>query len=113
MCMIIGLTAPLFVELKAPLVRKLAAWIARYSYGIYLVHLYGLWVGIELMKQQPWWLRLAVILALSFGLPVLLYHSLESPLIRVGAFLTSRKRAPAPPIPVTTTQTEAAVSPEA
>jgi peptidoglycan/LPS O-acetylase OafA/YrhL len=103
MCLIIGLTAPLFAELKAPLVRKSAAWIARYSYGIYLVHLYGLWVGIDLMKQQPWWLRSTVVVALSFGLPVLLYHLLESPLIRVGAFLTSRKTALEPPIPVTAT----------
>ena len=87
MCLMIGLTAPLFADLKWNPLRKSAAWIARYSYGIYLVHLYGLWAGIDLMNHQAWWIRCIVVLAISFGLPLLLYHLLESPMIKLGARL--------------------------
>jgi peptidoglycan/LPS O-acetylase OafA/YrhL len=89
-CLFIGLTAPLFADLKMPLLRKSAAWIARYSYGIYLVHLYALWAGIDVMSQQVRWIRSLVVLALAIGLPVLLYHLLESPMIRLGGFLADR-----------------------
>jgi peptidoglycan/LPS O-acetylase OafA/YrhL len=92
MCVLIGLTAPLFVELRTPLLRKCCGWIARYSYGIYLVHVYAVWVGVQVMTHQPWWIRSITILTVAFGLPVLLYHSVESPLIRLGVLLTRRKR---------------------
>jgi peptidoglycan/LPS O-acetylase OafA/YrhL len=95
MCLIIGITAPLFAELRMPLLRKSAAWIARYSYGIYLVHLYGLWAGIDLINHQMWLIRCIVVLAISFGLPVLFYHLLESPMIKLGVWLT-RTRSYAP-----------------
>ena len=89
MCLMIGLTAPLFADLKWMPLRKTAAWIARYSYGIYLVHLYGLWVGIDLLKHHAVWIRYTAVLAISFGLPVLLYHLLESPMIKLGAWFSS------------------------
>jgi peptidoglycan/LPS O-acetylase OafA/YrhL len=90
MCLIVGVTAPLFAELRMPLLRRPAAWIARYSYGIYLFHLPALWVGVELLRHQLWWIRSSIVLALAFGLPVLLYHLLEAPMIRLGGFLTRR-----------------------
>jgi peptidoglycan/LPS O-acetylase OafA/YrhL len=91
MCLLIGLTAPLFADLKMPLLRKSAAWIARYSYGIYLIHLYGLWAGVEVMSHQRWWIRFLVVVALAFGLPVLFYHLLEAPMIQLGGLLTNRQ----------------------
>ena len=90
MCILIGLTAPFFVELRTPLLRKCCACIARYSYGIYLVHVHALWVSIQLMTHPLWWIRSIVVLTIGFGLPVLLYHVVESALIRLGVFLTSR-----------------------
>lgn len=89
MCLMIGLTAPLFADLKWAPLRICAAWIARYSYGIYLVHLYGLWVGINLLNHQTWWIRCIVVLVVSFGLPVLFFHLLESPMIKLGGRLAS------------------------
>jgi peptidoglycan/LPS O-acetylase OafA/YrhL len=91
MCMLIGTTAPFFKELRMPLLRKSSAWIARYSYGIYLVHIYGIWAGIDVMRHDPWWIRSIVILTVAFGVPVLLYHVVESPMIRLGGFLTRKK----------------------
>lgn len=97
MCLLIGLTAPLFADLKMPFLRKSAAWFARYSYGIYLVHLYGLWAGVDVMSHQSWWIRCLVVVALAFGLPVLFYHLLEAPMIQLGGLLTSRLADDRPP----------------
>ena len=91
MCTLIGITAPFFKELKMPLLRKLSAWIARYSYGIYLVHVYGIWAGLHVMRYHPVWIQWIVMLTLAFGVPVLLYHAVESPMIRLGGHLTRKK----------------------
>jgi peptidoglycan/LPS O-acetylase OafA/YrhL len=91
MCMLIGITAPFFKELRMPLLRKSSAWIARYSYGIYLVHIYGIWAGIHVMRHDPLWIRSIVMLTVAFGVPVLLYHGVESPMIRLGGYLTRKK----------------------
>jgi peptidoglycan/LPS O-acetylase OafA/YrhL len=86
-CLIIGLTAPLFADLECRLLRKVSAWIARYSYGIYLTHMYALWTAFIVFKGQPLWIRCAVLVALSAGLPVLFYQALESPMMKLGAWL--------------------------
>ena len=90
MCLAIGLSAPLFAELEFPPLRKLSAWIARYSYGIYLTHMYALWTGFIVLKDQPVWVRCAVVVGLSVGLPVMFYQVVEAPMIRVGTRLANR-----------------------
>jgi peptidoglycan/LPS O-acetylase OafA/YrhL len=89
MCLMIGLTAPLFAELQWAPLRKFSAWIARYSYGIYLVHLYGVWLGIDVLKNHAWWVRAVSVVAVSFGLPVVLFHILESPMMKLGSRLAN------------------------
>lgn len=90
MCLAIGLSAPLFAEMEFPLLRKVSAWIARYSYGIYLTHMYALWTGLIVLKDEPVWVRCAVVVVLSVGAPVVLYKTIEAPMIRVGTRLANR-----------------------
>jgi peptidoglycan/LPS O-acetylase OafA/YrhL len=92
-CLIIGLSAPLFADLEFAPLRKASAWIARYSYGIYLTHMFALWTALIVLHHQPVWIRCAVLLALSAGLPVLFYEFLESPMMKIGARLANRLSA--------------------
>jgi len=90
LCLMIGLTAPFFAELSRPALNKAAELLARYSYGIYLTHLHAQWTALVLLKDQPAAVRYGVLLALSIGLPVTLYHLVEAPMIRFGAHLAAR-----------------------
>ena len=97
LCLMIGLTAPFFAELNRPALNKGAEVIARYSYGIYLTHLHAQWAALVVLKDQPAAVRYSVLIALSIGLPVALYHLVEAPMIRLGSRLTRRlSTTPAP-----------------
>lgn len=69
-----------------------AHFIARYSYGIYLFHIFGLWIGFSLPVPQ-----LAQILtgiAITAALSTAAYHWIESPLIAVGKVLATKLEKP-------------------
>jgi peptidoglycan/LPS O-acetylase OafA/YrhL len=102
MCLMLGLTAPLFADLEQPALRKGAAWIARYSYGIYLTHLYAQWAALVVLKEYPAAVRYAVLVVLSLGAPITLYHLVESPMITVGVRVARR-------LPIRVVQTAVAV----
>jgi peptidoglycan/LPS O-acetylase OafA/YrhL len=89
-CLMIGLSAPLYADLGSRHLRKITGWIARYSYGIYLTHMYALWTAFILLKDQPLLIRCIVLVALSVGLPWLFFEFLESPMIKLGARLANR-----------------------
>jgi peptidoglycan/LPS O-acetylase OafA/YrhL len=90
MCLAIGLSAPMFADLRFSPLRKASAWVAKYSYGIYLTHMYALWAAFSVCKNQPLWVRSVVLAVLSTALPVLFYEFLEFPMIRLGAHLANR-----------------------
>jgi peptidoglycan/LPS O-acetylase OafA/YrhL len=97
LCLMIGLTAPFFAELNQPALNKGAEVLARYSYGIYLTHLHAQWAALVVLKDQPAAVRYAVLIGLSIGLPVALYHLVEAPMIRLGSRLAARlSTTPAP-----------------
>ena len=109
LCLMISLTAPFFAELNRPMLNKGTELIARYSYGIYLTHLHAQWAALVLLKDQPAAVRYSVLVVLSIGLPVALYHVVEAPMIRLGARLAAslptttapviRPAASEPPLP--------------
>jgi peptidoglycan/LPS O-acetylase OafA/YrhL len=90
LCVLIGVTAPFFAELQLPAMRKACALIARYSYGIYLTHLHAQWTAFVWLKDSPSAVRYSVLVVLSVGLPVALYHLIEAPMVRMGARLAQR-----------------------
>jgi peptidoglycan/LPS O-acetylase OafA/YrhL len=96
----------LFVGLALPCVRScemstlngVCSWIAKYSYGIYLLHDPAIWLAFVELGHLPIAVRVGTFLLASFGGSVLIYHALEHPMILIGnkaAAMISRKQLPA------------------
>jgi peptidoglycan/LPS O-acetylase OafA/YrhL len=84
-CLALGLTLPLFHQVQfAPVVRA-AHLIARYSYGIYLCHIPAIAVASHYLHDQPAIVRIAGFLATITLTPILLYHAIEEPMIKLGS----------------------------
>ncbi len=89
-CLGIALVLPLLREPSWSLVRRGSHLFARYSYGIYLVHISCIWFGFDKLRDQPapiQWVAFIVSLVAS---SVILYHLVERPMITVGARLALR-----------------------
>lgn len=93
-CLAVGLAIPYFQEMPDGLLRKCAHLVAKYSYGIYLVHTSCLWLAFRKCDFLPMAGRMGLFLILVILLPVVLYHAVESPLIEVGRKLTSGRSRP-------------------
>jgi peptidoglycan/LPS O-acetylase OafA/YrhL len=89
-CFAIGLAVSFFREMRENPLTWLTARIARYSYGIYLLHYFAIWLGFQVCRGLHPVLRAAIFGGVLACLSVLLYHAVESPLIAVGVRL-SRK----------------------
>lgn len=84
-CLLLGFAIPLFREIPEGVVAAGSAKIAKYSYGIYLTHMLALDVAFRIAGPARW----VLFLALGVGLPVQLYHLIESPMIDLGKRLTA------------------------
>jgi len=97
-CLVVGLAVPYFRQIEwKPLVRC-CHLIARYSYGIYLCHFIAIATGYYYLRQYGSAVHRMAFLVTVVVLPVLFYHLLEEPMIRLGAKLAKkieRGRAPA------------------
>jgi peptidoglycan/LPS O-acetylase OafA/YrhL len=92
-CLALGVALPAFKEMEANRFTTIAAIIAEYSYGIYLLHSAALAVAFD-------WIHVPEVLQWLIYLPLLAgsvwagYHFVESPGIRLGksavAMLTGR-----------------------
>jgi peptidoglycan/LPS O-acetylase OafA/YrhL len=89
-CLAIGLGAALFREMPANWFAGLAKRIARYSYGIYLLHYFAIWLAFVVCRERAAWMRIALFVVVLAAFPALLYHTVEAPMIRTGVRL-SRK----------------------
>jgi peptidoglycan/LPS O-acetylase OafA/YrhL len=83
-CLAIALAAVVVRELPDGRVRWLCQRIARYSYGVYLVHFVLIWFAFDRLAGLPEPARFAVFAALVIALPIALYHGVERPMIKVG-----------------------------
>ena len=72
-----------------PLTRA-AHLIARYSYGIYLCHIPAIAVAGYYLRPYPIPVRIAGFVVTVVIGPLILYHLVEKPMIRVGSRLASR-----------------------
>jgi peptidoglycan/LPS O-acetylase OafA/YrhL len=84
----VGLVIPLFQEIPTGIVSRSAAVIAKYSYGIYLSHVPVIWFAFVVLKGLPGLIQWLVLIVAATALPVVLYHTIESPLIGAGKRLT-------------------------
>jgi peptidoglycan/LPS O-acetylase OafA/YrhL len=89
-CLLLGLAAPQFLELRLRWLRVLARTVATYSYGIYLSHCIVFWVAFVQMKNEPLWVQAVTCAALSVAGPLAMYHGIEKPMIDAGVVVSRR-----------------------
>ena len=89
-CFGIGLGGCLFRELNENLVTRLARGIARYSYGVYLLHYFAIWFGFVFCRNLNFGLQIAIFAATLASFAIFLYHTVESPLIARGVKFSER-----------------------
>jgi peptidoglycan/LPS O-acetylase OafA/YrhL len=90
--LLLGVCIPQFKEISATMARTVFKVIARYSYGIYLAHFAGIWLAFEACARMPMWVQFMVLLATLTSVPFVLYHTIEEPMIRMGAKLAAKLR---------------------
>lgn len=83
-CLLLGAAVPFFSRISASWLVAASHFIAKYSYGIYLTHFFCIWFAFERLGNLPALVKIPLFVVLAVGLPVLFYHLLEEPMIRVG-----------------------------
>lgn len=83
-CLALGLIIPWMKALRAPRLNLASKTIAKYSYGIYLFHYPLLDLAFKTLSHQPPLLQWMVFLGLLVLLPVVGYHLIEHPMVRLG-----------------------------
>jgi peptidoglycan/LPS O-acetylase OafA/YrhL len=86
-CLLVGLGLPMFRQIRAQWIVVPSQIIAKYSYGIYLTHPFAIVIGMYLLRGHSLWIQLLAEAVPLVVLPVVAYHLLEHPLIRIGAQL--------------------------
>jgi peptidoglycan/LPS O-acetylase OafA/YrhL len=93
-CLGLGLLLSCIAEPSAQAIRVVSATIAKYSYGIYLVHVPCIWLGFDVLGDQPLLFQWLVFLLSTGAVSAFLYHAVERPFILLGARMGGRWSAP-------------------
>jgi peptidoglycan/LPS O-acetylase OafA/YrhL len=86
-CLVLGLSLPLFRQIRTPWLIAASHTIAKYSYGVYLMHPFALVIGLYLWRGHGLGTRLLAEVVPLVVLPVIAYHLIEHPMIGAGARL--------------------------
>jgi peptidoglycan/LPS O-acetylase OafA/YrhL len=89
-CFAIGLGVCSFREMRENPLTRLTKRIARYSYGIYLFHYFAIWIGFAVCRRLNVGLQIVIFGAVLAFLTVLLYHTVEAPLIAAGVKVSQK-----------------------
>ena len=85
---LVGFAIPWFNQLTLPSLKTACQLIARYSYGVYVVHYFCIWAGLEKLGHGHPVLGPLIFCALVTAIPIALYHAIEKPFIDLGKALT-------------------------
>ena len=85
-CLLLAGSIPQFEQVRHGLTKRAALLIARYSYGIYLVHFVVLWFIFDRLGMTGV-SGIVLYSALTAAIAALLYHSIEAPGIGAGRLL--------------------------
>jgi peptidoglycan/LPS O-acetylase OafA/YrhL len=80
----LGAALPFFKDCKIAPVNWVSGWVAKYSYGIYLLHFPAIWLAFARCLHSPMVARAGIFVAATFGGSVLVYYAIEKPMIRLG-----------------------------
>ena len=89
-CFAIGLGVSFFHEMRKNPLTRMTENIARYSYGIYLLHYFAIWIGFVVCRGLNIGLQAAIFTLVLVASSVLLYHNVEAPLIKVGIRISEK-----------------------
>ena len=84
--LVLGMAIPQFRQFRTSLIRRPSLFVAKYSYGIYLSHCAIFWL---LLPRHP-----ILMILLSTLIPMMLYHVVEDPMVRLGKWLTANRSRP-------------------
>jgi peptidoglycan/LPS O-acetylase OafA/YrhL len=76
-------------EFRLRHLQPLLHWIAEHSYGIYLSHVVLMWLAFDVL-HAPAAVRILFLAITSVAIPVILYRTIEHPLILVGSRISKR-----------------------
>lgn len=86
----LGLLLPMFRQLRPSLLTRASWYIARYSYGVYLLHPFCLVLAFHLLPHLAYPTQIAFFCFSVTLLSVAAYHLIEAPGIRLGSQLAAR-----------------------
>lgn len=95
-CLALGLSIAAFHDVRNTQVRFVAAKLAQYSYGIYLLHVPLLYFVFEYLHLGRTIFSAMLFVVLTIGVSILAFHGIESPLINLGRKLSSPGDKPVP-----------------
>lgn len=95
-CLILGLLLPRFRPAKNARLCAIGHILAKYSYGIYLLHLWAIAIGFYYLPLHHVWEKVTIELLCVAILAPLAYHLIEKPAMDLGAKIAGRAFAPAP-----------------
>lgn len=100
LCLAIGLGVGMFREMPANWLARMAKRIARYSYGIYLLHYFAIWTVFVVCRTLNVSIQIAVFAGVLVCLSAALYHAVEAPMIKAGIRLSRQFRSSSRMAPV-------------
>jgi peptidoglycan/LPS O-acetylase OafA/YrhL len=92
----IGLALPFFRQIKQRTLVSISHNVAKYSYGIYLWHEFGIKLSFHLLQSFGGVTKVSVELLITAAASILGFHFIEEPMIRLGnKFATAIQGKPA------------------
>ena len=91
-CLLLGLAIPFFYEIPNKWLGAACKTIAKYSYGIYLTHLFTMSISFVIIRNPV--LQWSAFVALAILLPIIAYHLIEDPGIKLGRWIAARLSEP-------------------
>jgi peptidoglycan/LPS O-acetylase OafA/YrhL len=89
-CVALAVAIPLIRELPDVALTRSAKVVAKYSYGIYLLHIPALAIGLVALRGAPVWIQWTACAGMLVLLPLLAYRAIEGPGIDLGKYLADR-----------------------
>ena len=89
-CLVLGIGIPYFGEVQSHWLRYLAHQLAKYSYGIYLLHIPSLALVFTFMPWLPLPLKIVAFITITGVASVLTFHLIEDPLIQLGRSIAKK-----------------------
>ena len=89
--LVLGVTLPVFRQIRAKWLVRSSHQVAKYSYGIYLAHPFCITFALALLHRYNLAIRIGGILFSLAIVVVVLYHAIEKPFIDFGSRLAAKR----------------------